>query len=66
MEEGIPSPFESGIRQKKTTRFKNLPQFAEACENAGVSDCKTALLSTYILNDVGLKQQNSPDNIIDR
>ena len=53
-------------RQKVITRFKNLPYFAEACDRVGISDRGAALLSTSLLDDLGVMQQNSCDNIIDR
>lgn len=53
-------------RQKVITKFKNLPYFAEACDRVGISDRGAALLSTSLLDDLGVMQQDSFDNIIDR
>ena len=45
-------------------KAKSLPFFAEACDRVGVSDRGAALLSTSLLDDFGLIEKNSPDNII--
>ena len=45
---------------------KSLPYFSEACDRVGVSDRSAALLSTSLLEDIGVVERNCPDNVIDR
>ena len=61
----IPQPPKSN-KDKMITKFKKLPYFAEACDRVGVSDRGAAFLSTSLLEDIGVVQKNSSDNIIDR
>ena len=63
----MPQLTENDYRQKVITRFENLPYFAEACDRVGISDREAALLSTSLLDDLGVMQQNYFEkNIIDR
>ena len=57
---------ENDNRQKVITSFKNLSYFAESCVRVGLSDLRAALLSTSLLDGLGVMQQNCFDNIIDR
>ena len=57
---------ENHNRQKVITRLKKLSYFAEACDRVGLSDRGAALLSTSLLDVLGVMQQNYSDNIIDR
>ena len=66
LKEDIPRPPESDNRERVITKFKNLPYLTETCDRVEVSDRGAALLSTSLLDDIGVVQQNSSDNIIDR
>ena len=52
--------------KKKQNKVKSYPCFAEACDRVGVSDRGAALLSTSLLEDIGIVATENEDNVIDR
>jgi len=47
-------------------KAKSLPCFAEACDRVGVSDRGAALLSSSLLEDIGLVAAENEESVIDR
>lgn len=64
-EESFSQPTSAKKKKLRTEKSKSLPCFAEACDRVGVSDRGAALLSSSLLEDMGLLEK-SKENVIDR